>query len=209
MPRKPAVEGALFVRLPAAAVEKLDRAAEALGMHKKDLVAGLVSKYVDPDSRGGLSALGALATHDDLDLGGSGPARGSYSFQPYDPPEVMNAEQAGAVPADRRGERHRARRGGQAPRPKLGHGLAVLAGGAGGVAVGAGDAMTRYPGDIRALAGAHGRRADPPRRARLGPVLAPAQGSHRLPGQRIDETSRTSSSPSCCSSTPRTPTRTS
>ena len=24
-----------------------------------------------------------------------GPARGSYSFQPYDPPEVMNAEQAG------------------------------------------------------------------------------------------------------------------
>jgi excisionase family DNA binding protein len=46
-------------------------------MRKKDLVAGLVTKYVNPDSHQGLSALG------------------SYSFHPYDPPEVMNAEQAG------------------------------------------------------------------------------------------------------------------
>jgi excisionase family DNA binding protein len=96
MPRKTAPEGALFVRLPAEAVEKLQRAAEALGMRKKDLVAGLVSKYVDPDSRRGLTALGALSTHKiTLDLQEPGPARGSYSFQPYDPPEVMNAEQAG------------------------------------------------------------------------------------------------------------------
>jgi hypothetical protein len=96
MPKKTAVEGALFVRLPASAVEKLDRAAEVLGMRKKDLVAGLVSKYVDPDTRSGLSTLGALATHRvTVDLGGAGPARGSYSFQPYDPPEVMDAEQAG------------------------------------------------------------------------------------------------------------------
>ena len=52
-PRRQQPEGALFVRLPATAVGKLDRAAEALGMRKKDLVAGLVSKYVDPDSRAG------------------------------------------------------------------------------------------------------------------------------------------------------------
>jgi excisionase family DNA binding protein len=96
MPKKTAPEGALFVRLPANAVEKLHRAAEALGVRKKDLVAGLVSKYVDPDSQRGLHDLGSLATHKvTMDLGGSGPARGSYSFQPYDPPEVMNAEQAG------------------------------------------------------------------------------------------------------------------
>ena len=90
MPRKTAVEGALYVRLPATAVGKLDRAAEALGMRKKDLVAGLVSKYVDPDSRRGLSALGAL---------------GAYSFQPYDSPnfspeapaEVLDAAQAGKL----------------------------------------------------------------------------------------------------------------
>jgi hypothetical protein len=97
MSKKAPPEGALYVRLPATAVDKLDRAAEALGMRKKDLVAGLVSRYVDPDSHRGLSALGALSTHKiTVDLGGdSGPTRGSYSFQPYDPPEVMNAEQAG------------------------------------------------------------------------------------------------------------------
>jgi len=95
MPRKTPPEGALFVRLPAGAVDKLRRAADALGIRKKDLVANLVSRYVDPDSRQGLSALGALSTHRiTVDLGDRGPAQGSYSFQPYDPPEVMNAEQA-------------------------------------------------------------------------------------------------------------------
>ena len=94
MPKKTAPEGALFVRLPAAAVEKLDRAAEALGMRKKDLVAGLVSRYVDPDSQRGLTALGSLSTPKvTVDFGAGSPARGSYSFQPYDPPEVLNAEQ--------------------------------------------------------------------------------------------------------------------
>jgi len=97
MPRKPPAEGALFVRLPAAAVEKLHRAADALGMRKKDLVAGLVSRYVDPDSPRGLDALGSLSTRE-IALGVVEPAatRGSYSFQPYDssPPEVMTAEQA-------------------------------------------------------------------------------------------------------------------
>jgi len=119
MPRKTglktAAEGALFVRLPATAVGKLDRAAEALGMRKKDLVAGLVSKYVDPDSRRGLSALGALATHrvtvelgnvaNAANAGRKDPTVGAYSFQPYDspapppeaPPEVLNAEQAGKL----------------------------------------------------------------------------------------------------------------
>jgi excisionase family DNA binding protein len=95
MPKKPPAEGALFVRLPAAAVEKLDRAAEVLGMRKKDLVAGLVSRYVDPESPGGLSALGALSIHKlAANPGEPSPTIGSYSFQPYDPPEVMNAAQA-------------------------------------------------------------------------------------------------------------------
>lgn len=98
----PEPEGALYVRLPAQAVDKLDRAAEVLGVHKKDLIAGLVSKYVDPDSRRGLSALGALSQprRVTVELGDAGPTLGSYSFQPYDPPdvpEVMNAEQAGQL----------------------------------------------------------------------------------------------------------------
>ncbi|HEY0481813.1 MAG TPA: helix-turn-helix domain-containing protein [Kofleriaceae bacterium] len=99
MPKKTPPETALYVRLPANAVDKLHRAAEALGVHKKDLVAGLVSKYVDPDTRLGLSALGALSQprRVTVELGEPGPTLGSYSFQAYDPdpPEVMNAEQAG------------------------------------------------------------------------------------------------------------------
>ena len=96
MPKKPPAESALFVRLPTNAVEKLRRAADVLGVRKKDLVAGLVSRYVDPDSRQGLSALGALSTRKvTVDLGETGPTLGSYSFQAYDFPEVMNAEQAG------------------------------------------------------------------------------------------------------------------
>jgi excisionase family DNA binding protein len=75
MPRKPVSEGALFVRLPAAAVEKLDRAAQATGLRKKDLVAGLIQKLPG-------------------DGGDPAPTIGAYSFQPYDPPEVMNAAQA-------------------------------------------------------------------------------------------------------------------
>jgi len=94
MSRKTQPQGALFVRLPAAAAGKLDRAAEALRMHKKDLVAGLVSRYLDPDSERGIDAMGSLATPN-LTVGLSEPARGSYSFNPYDPPEVLNAEQAG------------------------------------------------------------------------------------------------------------------
>lgn len=82
MPRKVRPETALYVKLPNDAVDKLHRAAEALGVAKKDLVTQLVKKYVDPDTQKGLASLG-------------GTMMGSYSFQPYDPPEVMNAEQAG------------------------------------------------------------------------------------------------------------------
>lgn len=99
MSKKMPPEAALYVRLPATAVDKLDRAAEALGVHKKDLVAGLVSKYVDPDTRQGLSALGSLSQPPRVPskVGDPSPTLGTYSFQPYDPPEVMNAEQAGQL----------------------------------------------------------------------------------------------------------------
>ncbi len=95
MPKKPEPESALFVRLPANAVDKLGRAAEALGVHKKDLVAGLVSRYVDPDSQQGLAALTTLSQprRVSIQLDEQGPTLGAYSFQTYDPPEVMNSEQ--------------------------------------------------------------------------------------------------------------------
>ena len=96
MPRKPPAESALYVRIPAAAIDRLSRAAEALGVHKKDLVAGLVTKYVDPDSPRGLDALGSLSQprRVTVEMNDAGPTLGSYSFQSYDPPEVMSAEQA-------------------------------------------------------------------------------------------------------------------
>jgi hypothetical protein len=96
MSKKTPSEGALFVRLPATAVDKLDRAAEALGIRKKDLVARLVSRYVDPDSRRGLHELTTTASHKvTFETQESVATLGSYSFHPYDPPEVLNAEQAG------------------------------------------------------------------------------------------------------------------
>ena len=87
---------ALYVRIPATAGDKLDRAAEALGVAKKDLVAGLVARYVDPDTPKGLSALGSLSQprRISIDLGDAGATMGSYSFQPHEPPDVMSAEQA-------------------------------------------------------------------------------------------------------------------
>ncbi len=95
MARRSSPQGALFVRLPSDAVGRLHRAAEVLGVRKKDLVARLVSRYVDPDSQQGLHALGALSSHKvTVDLDERAAVTGSYSFQPYDPPEIMNAAQA-------------------------------------------------------------------------------------------------------------------
>ena len=101
MPKRsaPQPEGALYVKLPAQAVDKLDRAAEALGVHKKDLVAGLITRHVDPDSQQGLQALDAMSNPRRIttdDLRGPSPTMGAYSFQAYDsgpPPEIMTVEQ--------------------------------------------------------------------------------------------------------------------
>jgi excisionase family DNA binding protein len=101
MPKRPTEpEEALYVRMPAAAFERLQRAADALGIAKKDLVTSLVTKYVDPDSKKGLSALTQLSTPRRVvavDLGAPGPVLGSYSFQPADSPEVMSAAQLAAL----------------------------------------------------------------------------------------------------------------
>jgi excisionase family DNA binding protein len=96
MPKKNMPETPLYVRLPATAGDKLDRAAEALGIPKKELVAGLVDRYVDPDSQRGLFALGTLSQprFAGAEHSSSTPLSGTHSFQPYDAPEVLNAEQA-------------------------------------------------------------------------------------------------------------------
>jgi excisionase family DNA binding protein len=94
---------ALFVRLPAAEAEKLDRAAFELRAPKQDLVTGLVARYVDPGSPESLAELGALGRarqgtrrvtvetqEDSLTVG-------RHSFRPADPPEVLTLAQLAAL----------------------------------------------------------------------------------------------------------------
>jgi hypothetical protein len=54
---------ALYVQIPRSEAEKLDRAAFELKSHKRDLVAALVSRYVDPSTPAGLERLRALGAH--------------------------------------------------------------------------------------------------------------------------------------------------
>jgi excisionase family DNA binding protein len=92
----------LYVRLPAGEARKLDRAAHAVGAAKKDLVAGLVARYVDPDTDDGLAALRRLGA----DAPGAQPRRvvieaddpqlvvGHHSFRPAELPDVLTPAQA-------------------------------------------------------------------------------------------------------------------
>lgn len=91
---------ALFVRLPLDQAQRLDRAATALSAHKKDLVAGLVERYVRPDSPEGLEELREFAspTRDTrrvvIETQDQALTVGHHSFQPAPTPEVLDAAQA-------------------------------------------------------------------------------------------------------------------
>jgi hypothetical protein len=98
----------LFVRLPVEHARRLDQAANALPAHKKDLVSGLVDRYVHPDSPEGLDALRDLTLTPfprrvTIDLGQSADAVGRHAFHPTTPAEVLNSAEAGellAVPEE-------------------------------------------------------------------------------------------------------------
>ncbi len=51
----------LFVRIPSEQATRLDRAAHAIAAPKKDLIAGLVARHVDPDTPHGIQELRAIA----------------------------------------------------------------------------------------------------------------------------------------------------
>jgi excisionase family DNA binding protein len=94
----------LFVRLPAEHAERLDRAAARVPAAKKDLIAGLVDRYVDPESPQGLEALRDLAAPRRVvvDLDDRTPVVGHAAFRATEPPAVLDAEQAAellSVPA--------------------------------------------------------------------------------------------------------------
>lgn len=96
----------LFVRLPAEHAARLDRAAARVQAAKKDLIAGLVDRYVDPESPEGLAALRELAADRRrvvVELPERSRVVGHAAFRALDPPEVLTAEQAAellAVPVD-------------------------------------------------------------------------------------------------------------
>jgi excisionase family DNA binding protein len=84
-------KAALYVRIPRSKAEKLDRAAFALGVSKQDLVAGLVGKYVRPESARGLQELEGVATPRRTTTIESDDALvvGRASFRANEPREVM------------------------------------------------------------------------------------------------------------------------
>lgn len=95
----------LFVRLPAEHAARLDRAAARVRAAKKDLIAGLVDRYVDPESPEGLARLRELAEPRRVvvELGERTQVVGHAAFRALDPPEVLTAEQAAellAVPVE-------------------------------------------------------------------------------------------------------------
>jgi excisionase family DNA binding protein len=73
---------ALYVRIPAPAAEKLDRAAFELRRSKQDLIAGLISA-ADPDT---LRRVTVETTEDGLTVGHA-------SFRAFSPPEVLTIQQ--------------------------------------------------------------------------------------------------------------------
>jgi excisionase family DNA binding protein len=87
---------ALYVRLPQAEHQRLQRAATALGTNKKALVSSLVAAYVDPDTSEGLDRLRAVASERrvTVDLPEQGMAVGRHAFTPAPPTEVLTAAEA-------------------------------------------------------------------------------------------------------------------
>jgi excisionase family DNA binding protein len=59
-PQQPQHTG-LFVRIPREQATRLDRASAAAAVPKKDLIAGLVARHVDPDTPHGVEALREIA----------------------------------------------------------------------------------------------------------------------------------------------------
>jgi excisionase family DNA binding protein len=82
----------LFVRIPVAEAEKLDRAAFELKTPKQDLVAGLLARYVDPASSRSLARLGELGGRRRVTVetvADDALVVGQHSFRPSGEPEVM------------------------------------------------------------------------------------------------------------------------
>jgi excisionase family DNA binding protein len=80
-------EKPLFVRLPASEADKLDHASHELKLPKKDLVAALVARHVDPTQLDSLRRVVVEMGREELTVGRA-------DFRPAEAPEVLTLEQA-------------------------------------------------------------------------------------------------------------------
>src|SRR5688500_12866169 len=76
----------LYVRLPSAQAERLDRAAFELKASKQDIVSGLIARYVDPGSTDRLRRVVIEAGEEPM-------ATGRHSFTPAAEGEVLTLAQ--------------------------------------------------------------------------------------------------------------------
>jgi excisionase family DNA binding protein len=87
---------ALYVRLTTEQASRLDAAAAAIPARKKDLIGGLVDRYVDPQRVDSLRELVSTSPRRvSIDLGSPAPVVGHAEFRPAPAPEVLTA--AGAA----------------------------------------------------------------------------------------------------------------
>lgn len=124
-PREPEATRAVYVRIPLAAAEKLDRATERLGASKRDVIATLLADHLDDDGRG-VAAVGR-PRRITIEETGDRMTVGHHAFTPMPPAEVLTLEEAaellrvstdalraraeaGEVPARRLGDQWRFRR---------------------------------------------------------------------------------------------------
>jgi excisionase family DNA binding protein len=83
-PRRQTDETALFVRIPSSEAAKLHRAADALGAPKRELIANLVARYVDPEDPAAMNALGGARAEWGV---------GRHSFRPASELEILTPAQ--------------------------------------------------------------------------------------------------------------------
>lgn len=94
----PAQQRGLFVRIPSEHATRLDRASQAVATPKKDLIAGLVARHVDPDTPQGIEALHEIAHSGARRIVIEGEERqlqpGFGYFSPMPQSEVLDADGA-------------------------------------------------------------------------------------------------------------------